>query len=669
MTADPNSLIGYRIFGGYTISRKIGEGGMGAVYIAENLDLNKKLAVKILLPEWSTNKQIVARFLAEARAASAINHPNIIEILDAAQLPDGSHYMLMEYLDGTPLDNFADRWGAMALDMTLAIIAQVCSALDAAHTRGIIHRDLKPANLFVSPRLTNQLFTKVLDFGIAKLNDARLAGSIKTGTNAVAGTPAYMSPEQARATRDVDHRADIYSLGVIIYEMLAGTRPYPANSIGELAYQQATSQPRPLAEHRPDLPPQWCQIVASCLATDPNQRPKGTRDLAHALVAATPNGQNIATAVAPLLFTNAPRSAETFRYQGNYGIGVAPSEPHQGAAANQDMDSAHTMAGDVAPAAAANHSVPASAPVAHTLSAAPAGRGATATAEPYARGATATAEPYARGATATAEPYARGATATAEPYARGATATAEPHAAAPPITTLSSVASQASSSTPTSKRPAWAIPAVVVAALGVAAITFVLVKSTRGGSSNGEQAAATTPPPDAAPPPPDARAGIAKVTPDAAAPTAPPATKKLAPGTVVLVNRYRGARVLVDKKRVGLTGRTTRLKLPPGTHHIRVEAHRHVARTYDVEVASAKVAAVTFHLRRRHATSRPSHRPPVKPPHSVKKPPTTTKKPPQTAKKPPQTQKPKGNEKDKPDFDGDAPGGASIRTPPAAAKQ
>ncbi len=630
MATTPHSLVGQRIFGGYTISRKVGEGGMGAVYIAENVELNKKLAVKLLLPEWAHNEQIVARFLAEARAASAINHPNIIEIIDAAQLADGSYYILMEFLEGNSLRAFAQSWGALAVDMALAIIAQVCSALDATHMRGIVHRDLKPANLMVSPTPTNQLFTKVLDFGIAKLNDARLAGNVKTGTNAIAGTPAYMSPEQARATRDVDHRSDIYSLGVIIYELLAGMRPYSADSIGELAYQQATAQPPPLAQHRPDLPPAWCEVVHACLAIDPDQRPQTMRDLAHALVDATPNGKHIATSVAPLLFTNAPKDAATFKYQGDYGIGVAPSAPQQHHAAANDLGSAATMAARNGPnpPTPVNQSAPrvtksadgqASLPVANTLTAAP-----------------------------------------------------EP---GKPNTTLSSMASEVNApavqtATPATTRPPWIIPVALVAAVGLGVGTFALVSGGKGKDKAADQTVASED--DAAPAklPTDAATKTASGPADAqVVATKPVATKPVATKPVKLDDayfvsrrdemtpelkrcaaRYRSAGTFKFKMVLGTKQRltTARMTSGPSRRAGRCMTKLWLAASFP-SISKAQRFTITWTATRRALASSPSRKPPEKPTDTAKKP-TVTKPVKTEPKKPPK--KPD----DKP-FDPDDPAG------------
>ena len=283
--------IGDRVFGGYVVSEKLGEGGMGAVYAITNPALNRKLALKLLLPQWSRSPQVVQRFLAEARAASAIRHPNIIEILDASELANGSHYMLMEHLEGQSLEQYLRQHGPVTMETALVVLSQVCAALQAAHDRGIIHRDLKPANLFVSPTAEQPLFTKILDFGIAKLVDPSLAGDLRTQTNAIIGTPSYMSPEQARGAKDIDHRTDIYALSVIAYELLSGALPYAASSLGDLVYKQATSPPRDLAELRADLPEAWRATIMAALHPDPDARPGSAQAFLEQLQAATPNAQ------------------------------------------------------------------------------------------------------------------------------------------------------------------------------------------------------------------------------------------------------------------------------------------------------------------------------------------------------------------------------------------
>ncbi len=302
--AEADRLLGLPLFGGYVITRKIGTGGMGAVYLVENAELGKKLAIKVLLPDRSTSPTATSRFLAEARGASAINHRNIITIIDASELPDGRHYILMEHLEGTTLRRYARGLGPMPVDVTLAILAQVCSGLQAAHDRGIIHRDLKPSNIFVTPQPDNPYFTKILDFGIAKLEDPALAGEIQTKSQTVAGTPNYMSPEQARALRDVDHRSDIYSVGVMAYELLTGRLPYKAKSVGDLVYQQSSTTPVRISELRKDIPRAWDEIIHSAIQLEPANRPSSAQELARLLMEATPRGEAIARATASLLFTS-----------------------------------------------------------------------------------------------------------------------------------------------------------------------------------------------------------------------------------------------------------------------------------------------------------------------------------------------------------------------------
>lgn len=287
-------MIGRRIIGNYVVTELLGEGGMGAVYTAHNQSIDERLAIKVLHPQMAAHPQMVERFLAEARAASAIKHPNIIKMVDCGQLDTGDHYIAMEFLEGYPLDQAEFP---LSLEDALQILVQVCSGLEAAHGRGIIHRDLKPANLFVSPQPGNPLFTKILDFGIAKLTDQHLAGSVQTRTGQLMGTPNYMSPEQLRATKEVDHLTDVYAMGAIAFELVTGKRAYEPSSIGDLAIQQATEGPRDPTTLRHDLPAPWSHAIMSALATDQMLRPQGVRDLAERLIAATPNGVELARAV------------------------------------------------------------------------------------------------------------------------------------------------------------------------------------------------------------------------------------------------------------------------------------------------------------------------------------------------------------------------------------
>lgn len=308
----PDPIIGTPLFGGYRVSQKIGAGGMGAVYMVENNELNRKLAVKVLLTDRSVSAQTTARFLAEARAASAIHHKNIIDIIDCSKLPDGRHYILMEYLEGMTLRRYNKKRGPLSLEKILSIMVQVCSGLAATHQRGIIHRDLKPSNIFVAPTDENPLFTKVLDFGIAKLEDPLLAGEVKTRSQAIAGTPHYMSPEQARALRDVDQRADVYSVGAIIYELLTGRLPYNAHSIGELVFQQTRTAPQAPHEVLGRVDRKWSDLVMRAIHVDIEKRTPNVVALANEMVEATKNGKKYAKYQAPLLFSREKIRAPSF---------------------------------------------------------------------------------------------------------------------------------------------------------------------------------------------------------------------------------------------------------------------------------------------------------------------------------------------------------------------
>jgi serine/threonine protein kinase len=220
--------------GNYKIIAPLGEGGMGFVYKAENILLQRTVALKILHPERVVRPEVVRRFFNEARAVNKIRHPNIIDIFDFSMTDDGRPYFVMEFLEGRSLSQELEQKGALPIAQSLHIFRQIASALDACHKVSVIHRDLKPENILLLQHENDPDFAKVLDFGIAKLQDETMIQSAqKTNTGVVLGTPAYMSPEQAGG-ESLDPRTDIYSTGLILYEMLTGSQPFLADSAGYL---------------------------------------------------------------------------------------------------------------------------------------------------------------------------------------------------------------------------------------------------------------------------------------------------------------------------------------------------------------------------------------------------------------------------------------------------
>jgi serine/threonine-protein kinase len=264
-----------QLFGNFRVVRLIGEGGFGEVYLVENQLIQRRAAVKVLHAELAQNAELVQRFLNEARAASAICHPNIVEVLDAGSTPDGDPYILMEFLEGVSLQKrLADR-GRHALPRVLDIANQVGSALVAAHAAGIVHRDLKPENLFLvpDPRAPNGERVKILDFGIAKIRlGSSSGGTVKTRTGMIVGSPAYMSPEQCKDSADVDVRSDVYSLATILYELLVGTTPHVAASGTELLVMHLTRTPTPLRALVPHVPARVDAAIMRGLARDREDR-------------------------------------------------------------------------------------------------------------------------------------------------------------------------------------------------------------------------------------------------------------------------------------------------------------------------------------------------------------------------------------------------------------
>ncbi len=300
--------------GNYQIVSKLGEGGMGAVYLARHDFMDRTAAVKFLHPHLCGDPKLVQRFLNEARAANAIRHENIIEVIDTGlALGSGIPYLLMERLVG---ESLASRLaaGPLSLKEAIAMAAQVASALAAAHAAGIVHRDLKPENLFLCARRNQPPLVKVLDFGIAKLRRTLAGSGFETEQGAFVGTPRYMSPEQCHATGEVDHRTDIYSLGIILFEMVCGRPPFVASSTGQLIVEHMMTAPPRARSLNPQVPEALDEIVARALKKSPAERQASMEEL-RADLAAIP--------LADLPEGLAPRAAAALPS----GFAVSPTEP------------------------------------------------------------------------------------------------------------------------------------------------------------------------------------------------------------------------------------------------------------------------------------------------------------------------------------------------------
>jgi eukaryotic-like serine/threonine-protein kinase len=269
-------------FGSYVVKEKIGQGGMGAVYLAEHKTLSRRVAVKVLLPHIAASKELAARFFNEAKAAAQINNPHIVDVIDFGELPDGSAFIVMEWLDGQSLQQLLSREKKLPLDRVAHIARGMARALAAAHAHGIVHRDLKPDNIFLVRFDDDADYVKVLDFGIAKLTLGD-GGDVRTQTGAILGTPQYMSPEQCNGGA-VDRRTDVYAMGVILYQMLTGRLPFVAGKLTELLIAHATQAPPPLRTLDAGIPPAVESAVLMALEKDPERRFNSVEALAHAFV-------------------------------------------------------------------------------------------------------------------------------------------------------------------------------------------------------------------------------------------------------------------------------------------------------------------------------------------------------------------------------------------------
>ena len=282
-------LVGQVLAGKYRIDDKIDEGGMGCVYRATHVLMEKVVAVKVLHPALAADDKIVARFTREAKAASRISHPHAINVTDFGESENGIVYLVMEYLRGRTLKDIIRSGGPMTLQRTVEIVRQVAGALEAAHNEGVVHRDLKSDNIMLD-EATGGDWAKVLDFGIAKIQQTERSVHETdpglTAPNLIIGTPQYMSPEQCSQASDIDARSDLYSFGVIIYEMLAGHVPFSGDSPTGIMMKHIQEPPPSILEERKDLPSEVGRVVARALAKQPEERFQSAGELSAALAAA-----------------------------------------------------------------------------------------------------------------------------------------------------------------------------------------------------------------------------------------------------------------------------------------------------------------------------------------------------------------------------------------------
>ncbi len=283
-TSTPRALTGRILDGRYQLMRFLGRGGMGSVFLAKHVVIGRTLAVKVLDASRVGERREYSRLFREAQTAAAIGHPNIIEVLDVGVAPQGSPYLVMEYLEGEDVASVLRRQGALPARAACAIVEPVLLALQAAHARNIIHRDIKPANIFIVRRTDSPPVIKLIDFGIAKeLGPSR--GAKLTQPGAVLGTPSYMPPEQATGVEDVDPRADIYGVGISLYEMVTDSLPFEGANYNETLYKIVTDSPKRPESPIEELPASLVDIIERAMHRDPEQRFQSPAEMLEALKA------------------------------------------------------------------------------------------------------------------------------------------------------------------------------------------------------------------------------------------------------------------------------------------------------------------------------------------------------------------------------------------------
>jgi serine/threonine-protein kinase len=276
--------IGQLLDNKYKIVRLLGEGGMGAVYEGENVRIHHRVAIKVMHPAVEADNGARERFEREAQAAGRIGSEHICEVYDLGELPSGARYMVMEFLAGEALSTRVLKLGRIPIEVMAPLLLQLLEGLEAAHSAGIIHRDLKPDNVFLQRTKQGGDFVKIVDFGVSKFN-ALSGGSAMsmTRTGAMVGTPYYMSPEQVRGAKLVDHRSDLYSVGVVLFECITGSLPFQAETFNELMFKIALEPPADAEQLVPGLDPRFGAIVRKAMAREPSQRYDSAQQFAAAV--------------------------------------------------------------------------------------------------------------------------------------------------------------------------------------------------------------------------------------------------------------------------------------------------------------------------------------------------------------------------------------------------
>ncbi len=314
--------------GKYRVERVLGQGGMGVVVAAQHLTLRQTVAVKLLLPEAMERHDSVERFLREGRAAVSIQSEHIARVLDVGTLETGQPFMVMEYLVGSDLGDLLKAQGALPIRDAVDYLLQACEAIAEAHMLGIVHRDLKPANIFVTRRADGSPLVKVLDFGLSKVTKADTLEPSLTSANTVMGSPYYMSPEQVRSLKSIDARADIWALGVILYQLVCGHRPFEEESLGALFVMIGAEPPMPITKYLPGVPPELEAILYKCLEKAPANRFQTVAELARALAPFASEGARVSIErILRTLADHAPLVRQPMDSLSNVERPSAPSMP------------------------------------------------------------------------------------------------------------------------------------------------------------------------------------------------------------------------------------------------------------------------------------------------------------------------------------------------------